>query len=524
MASPGFKWRELDYSTYAVQLSKTVLALCGESYKGPEYPIEVMGVNDMLNKLGKPSTDFKDYALYAIDNFFTIGSKVIFQRVVRPDAIRAETPYVIDGSDNNIFKCKATSKGSWANDYAIVISDVNVTTHEFDFFVSILDPTGNTSDYIQQEKFEAMSLDPTSDRYIETVVNDGVNGILKSEIVTLHLDPGFIWDSDNPVDPIAGNYVMGDIANGGILGVHGVVQPTTALYTAALDKLKDPETYDFNLIAIPGIFTNIGGGDDVTLAAKLKEICEFKRQDCLAIIDPPKSLSTPDYSGSDIVTDVKTWRSNLDHDSSYTCIWWPWVKILDTYNDKIVWVPASGFFAQRCAYTDNVSFPWFAEGGLNRGVLSGVQDIGYVTNQDERDDLYNRRVNINVIKKDPDVGFVLWGNCTNQSKPSARQQISVRRMLLYLQKLVATSVKYLIFEPNDPIMLQAFKAIVTPYFEEVKIGRGMSDYQIIMDSSTNTPLTISRKEAYGVFKIIPMDTAESINVDYVLYPSGASFK
>jgi hypothetical protein len=525
LLSPGVQFRELDFSTYAIQLAQTVFAVAGESFKGMETPIEITGVSDMLNKVGQPyppthpTYNFKDYSLYALDQYFKFGRKALFQRVVRTDAVRATSAIILNSGTNHLFYFSARSKGDWANSYAITISNVDAVNYEFDLSIGIMDPTGNTSNYVEVERYDAVTLNPSDERYVETIINDGINGVLESEIVTITVS--YDWSSGATV-PVADIYVMG-AGTPGFFGLHNN-QPSTSLYMAALDKFKDPESYDINLLAVPGLFSDIGGGDDATIAGKLKEICEFKRQDCMALIDPPKSLSTPDYTSNQIITDVKTWRSNLAHDSSYTCIFWPWLKILDTYNNIKLWVPPSGVVAQRMAYTDFIAAPWFAPAGLNRGILSGIQDIGYVTTQDDRDDLYDRRVNINVIKRDPAEGFVLWGNRTNQAKPTARDQITVRRMLLYIQKIIATSVKYLVFEPNDPTMWATFKGLVIPVLEEVKTGRGLEDYKVIMDSSTNTPLMKSRKEAYGIIKLIPTNTAEKISMDFSLYASGASFQ
>lgn len=523
LLSPGVKWSELDFSTYAAQLATSVFAVVGESEKGEVgVPIEIAGATEMLAKIGKPNPNFTDKAVYALDQYFKFGSRAFFIRIARANAVAAESPTIQNaGGTEDLFRIKANSVGTWGNDYAISIANVQAN-NEFDLVVEVLDPT--TGQYSEIERFDAVTLDPSAEREIENIVNDGIDGTLQSQYVVLDL----IYDwSDGPVSPAEGRYVLGDTSEGGIAGSHGTGNLIDSDYVGnralgtGIYAIQDSDTYDINVLAAPGAPDPSGN-----VANAIKEICEVIRQDCFGIVDPPEELSIP-YNSPNVITNIKNWRTNTlsggGYNSSYTSIFWPWAQVYDSYNKRKVWLPPSGFVAQRIAYTDFLADPWFSPAGLNRGILPDVLKIGFVTNQGQRDILYDRFVNINCIKKEPGEGFVIWGNRTNQVKPSARDQITVRRMLLYLQKTIATSVKYLVFEPNDPTMWNTFKTLVNPVFERVKDGRGIEEYAIIMDGTTNNALRRSRKEAYGIFKIIPTNTAEKILMDFALFNSGARF-
>lgn len=511
LLSPGVAWEELDFTTYAIQLATTIFGVVGQASKGKlNEPITITSTTDMVKKLGVPSEDFADFGLYALDQYFKKGRQALFVRVTDGTETTSESVAVQDsGLVEDLFTVKAVSPGTWGDNVAFTIVEVDSTLLEFDFVVYELDSTGS---YVEVERYEAMSLDPDSARNFEAGLNEGTDAIPVSQYVEIEMDAGFVWNSQVP-ETLSTAVALTGGGNGG--------DPTTADYagTAANKKgvyaMQDSDSYDVNMIAVPGQSHN------ALVAEAIRNVCEDIRRDCIGIIDPPYAMNTPDT--------VKTWRQDTvagmgSLDSSYTCLYWPWVKINDAYNGgKKVWIPPSALVSQAIAYSDNLTNPWIAFAGLNRGKLPGVLDIQYVTSQSERDILQDRKVNINPIKKEMGTGFVLWGNRTNQAKPTALDQIHVRRMLLYLEKVIATSTKYLVFEPNDSVMWQTFINMVIPVYEQVKANRGIDDYDIIMDESTNPPEVRQRKEAVGLMKLIPINATEKIKLQFALYPSGATF-
>ena len=80
-------------------------------------------------------------------------------------------------------------------------------------------------------------------------------------------------------------------------------------------------------------------------------------------------------------------------DSNYVGTYHPWVKILDVDKNKPVWVPPSVVLPGVIAFNDAVAEPWFAPAGLNRGGLSNVIEVKSRLTHDERDTLYENRIN-----------------------------------------------------------------------------------------------------------------------------------
>jgi hypothetical protein len=512
LLSPGVTWEELDFTSYAAQLATSIFGVVGQASKGKlNEPITVISATDMVKKLGNPSEDYADSALYALDQYFKKGKSALFVRITDGTEATSVSVYIQDsGAIENLFRVKAISPGTWGDDLAFTVVNIDATLLEFDFVIYEKDSTGT---YVEVERYEAMSLNPDEARNFEAGINEGTDAIPVSQYVEIEMDAGFVWNSQVPAEHTTAVVLAGG-DNGGT--------PAASDYAGTLANkrgvyaFQDADSYDVNMIAVPGMSHNY------VVAEAMRNVCEDIRRDCVGIIDPPYAMNTPET--------VKTWRQDTGAgigslDSSYTFLYWPWIKINDAYNGgKKIWIPPSGIVAQAVAYSDNLTNPWIAFAGLNRGKLPGVLDIQYVTSQNERDLLQDRKVNINPIKKEMGTGFVLWGNRTNQSKPTALDQIHVRRMLLYLEKVIATSVKYLVFDPNDPVMWMTFENMVIPIFEQVKANRGVSDYKVIMDETTNTPDVVQRKEAIGLMKLIPINAAEKFILRFALYPTGASFE
>jgi phage tail sheath protein FI len=186
-----------------------------------------------------------------------------------------------------------------------------------------------------------------------------------------------------------------------------------------------------------------------------------------------------------------------------------------------MWVPPSVVMPGIIAYSDRVSEPWFAPAGLNRGGITEAIEAYTRLTQDERDDLYENR--INPIASFPNEGVVAWGQKTLQAKPSALDRINVRRLLIALKKFIASSSRYLVFENNTAVTRNRFLNIVNPYLESVQQRQGLYSFKVIMDESNNTPDVIDRNILYGQIYIQPAKAAEFVVLDFNILPTGAAF-
>jgi len=243
------------------------------------------------------------------------------------------------------------------------------------------------------------------------------------------------------------------------------------------------------------------------------------RADTLALVDSPFGL---DVGG------VVDWHNGegYGHDAfndSFGALYWPWVKVYDAYNKKEAFMPPSGFVTAQMAYNDYVADPWFAAAGFSRGLIRAGVELEMSPDLGQRDALYGDGNAVNPIVNFTREGITIWGDRTLQRRPTALDRVNVRRMLLYVEKVIATSVRYLVFEPNDPTTWRRFVGLVTPSLEFVKARRGLYDYRVICDETTNPAYLIDQNHMNGRLLLKPTKNAEVITIDFVVLSTGAKF-
>ena len=173
------------------------------------------------------------------------------------------------------------------------------------------------------------------------------------------------------------------------------------------------------------------------------------------------------------------------------------------------------------AFNDQVAFEWFAPAGLNRGTLTEVIETADRVTHEERDDLYEGRVN--PIATFPGQGVCIWGQKTLQGKPSALDRVNVRRLLIAVKKFIASATRYLVFENNTSATRNRFLNIANPYLESVQQRQGLYAFKVIMDATNNTPDVIDRNQMVGELFLQPAKAAEFIVLDFNILPTGAAF-
>ena len=255
------------------------------------------------------------------------------------------------------------------------------------------------------------------------------------------------------------------------------------------------------------------------------------RKDCVFISDPFRyifvngsntkvsSLKNFNFS-THIYTPLKTAFGGVE--SNYAATYGNWVKVFDQYSDRQVWVPTSGFAAAAYARTDSNAQPWIAPAGLTRGVINNIVDIAFNPNQKQRDFLYP--ISINPVVFFNTDGFVIFGQKTLQTKPSAFDRINVRRLFLALEKSVQRSLRYFVFEPNSEFTRTQLKNTITPIFQLAKNTEGVYDYLIVCDERNNTPDSIDRNELSVDIYIKPVRAAEFILVNFIATRTGQNFQ
>jgi len=313
------------------------------------------------------------------------------------------------------------------------------------------------------------------------------------------------YNGDNPANPkLTGASIVASNTQG--FDISSATATGAVAYKKAINAVSNPDEFDINMLITPGIIHDLHPKITNHAIAKCEE-----RGDAFYVFDCGKQ-------GGDIASATAA-VSALD--TNYAATYYPWVKIVDRNTALPVWVPPSVVLPGVIAFTDQVAHEWFAPAGLNRGGLTTVLEAQTRLTHDERDELYEARVN--PIASFPGQGVVVWGQKTLQGRPSALDRVNVRRLLIKLKKFIASSSRYLVFEQNTAATRNRFLNIVNPFLESVQSNSGLSAFKVVMDDSNNTPDVIDRNQLVGQIFIQPTRTAEFIVLDFVVLPTGATF-
>jgi phage tail sheath protein FI len=277
-------------------------------------------------------------------------------------------------------------------------------------------------------------------------------------------------------------------------------------YMKAINALSNADEFDINMIIAPGVVQRVHS----YISNAIIDLCE-QRSDCFYIMDGTTAGDTIKQA---------TDNANLV-DTNYAASYYPWIKTIDVNTNKLITVPPSVLLPGVFAANDRVAAEWFAPAGLNRGGLVGAVSVLNRLTQSEKDELYEGKVN--PIVQFPGQGIVVFGQKTLQDKPSALDRINVRRLLLTVRKYIASTSRYLVFEQNTSETRNRFLNIVNPYLESIQQRQGLYAFRVVMDDSNNTPDVIDRNIMKGAIYLQPTKTAEFIQIDFNILPTGAAF-
>ena len=283
----------------------------------------------------------------------------------------------------------------------------------------------------------------------------------------------------------------------------------------AADGFSNAELFDINLLIAHELDLNY-----------MSTIAE-SRKDCVALVGPydhrplvgrPLSEATSyltERFGSQTAYDNKS----FDTFGTYTGIFGNMKYQYDRYNDVNRWIAVLGDIAGLAAQTDNDRDPWWAFAGLNRGKVKNVIKLAFNPNKQNRDELYVNAINPIITIAGEGVG-ILFGQKTATAQASALDRINVRRMLITIEKALATAVKYSLFEFNDSFTRNRLVGMIDPFLRNVKARRGVFWYAVKCDATNNTPFVIDNNALVIDVAVQPTKVAEYINLNIFINRTG----
>ena len=393
------------------------------------------------------------------------------------------------------------------SDYAERVSGSNDELH-----IIVLEMQGSAEVVLETYSFLSKASDAKktdgSNSYYKTVINNSSK---------------YVWWMDHPTSGTnwgtsATNVTFDDLvsidATSTLSGGVDDFNSTDGDFIDGFRLFANSETIDISLIML--------GKASTTVAIDVINNVAESRLDCVAFISP-QDISTGDPItglGSGATDKMIAYRNALPS-TSYAVMDSGYKYQYDRYNDVYRYLPLNGDIAGLCARTDNTNDPWWSPGGLNRGQIKNCIKLAFNPNKTDRDTLY--QAGINPVVSFPGNGTVLYGDKTLLSKPSAFDRINVRRLFIVLEKAIAISAKYQLFEFNDGFTRAQFKSMVEPYLRDVEGRRGITDFQVVCDDTNNTGEVIDRNEFVADIYIKPARSINFITLNFIAARTGVAF-
>jgi hypothetical protein len=573
LISPGVLALENDNSFVSSQPITVGAAIVGPTVKGPvEVPTVVRSYSDYQNKFGttflSASQVYTYFTSVAAFNYFNNGGQTLLvTRVVSGTFDPAFTSgsttngsAIVNATTSASLVLTTLSEGTIMNSSSSLDVSGSLASGSADnirwqiqnrdtssgtFSLLIRQGDDNATTPIVLESWTNLSMDPTAPNYVARllgnqtkvynaadnqieVVGDYPNNSRYVYVSSVVTPTPFYFDNNG----IAKSQFTSSIpsnASGSFTGATGTLNTgveayynnnidvastntqglTGSNYTNMLNLLGNVDDYKYNILLTPGLFASTLnlGSSQVTTAINNT----MNRGDAIYVVD------LVPFSSS--INDITT-QANAKN-TSYAATYWPWVQTIDPDSAQLIWVPASTMVGGVYAYNDNVSEPWFAPAGINRGGLGTVVRAEKKLSQGNRDTLYQNKVN--PIATFPGTGVVVYGQKTLQTKASALDRVNVRRLLIQLKGYISQVAQNLVFEQNSIATRNQFLSQVNPYLESVQQRQGLYAFKVIMDDSNNTADVIDRNQMVGQIYIQPTRTAEFIYLDFNILPTGAVF-
>lgn len=350
-----------------------------------------------------------------------------------------------------------------------------------------------------------------SSGYYKTVINKGA----------------YIWWMDHPTtgDVDGGTNVFGAEAASGafkalkkpisrsLTGGDNGSSASAGELMMAYDLFKNTEQVDVSLIFTGAASTDVG-------RYVVQSVAEY-RQDAIGFVSANDDGAPIIGNTSASLTKVINWYNTMNLNTSYAVADTGWKYQYDKYNDVYRWIPLNADIAGLCARTDYVAEAWYSPAGFNRGQIKNVTRLGYNPDKAARDELFKR--SINPVVTFPGEGTVLFGDKTATRKPSAFDEIGIRRLFIGLEKSIALASKSFLFEQNTELTRKLFAGMITPKLRDVKGRQGITDFYVDIGPNVNTPDTIDAGELRANIFIKPVHSIRFIKLTFIATRTSASF-
>lgn len=538
--APGVFTKIIDLSTYLQDIPGTLGYIPFFSRTGPDNELRfVSSLTEFAELYGRPNiNDFgKSFGQgpYVAWNHITVSPSFYAMRVLPDDATFSnlfinfnndstgsvtvthentvnsvsEIDTVLSGISDPTYPMVAIyglGRGDAYDDFGISVSrsaNVNLTgVHVVDIWRTQSDGDDEIIESFEVS-FDPESTDDSGDslfiedvinrfsKYVRVSVNDeSINEYLKfaidvevgDAITPVHLSGGS-EGSLVTVDPITGKRTVDSVT---------AIQTLSDAYLGLInDDVIDLDDKYFPLVYDAGYPTEVKNSI-VTLVSDI-------RKDGVAILDNGDNAT---YSDS-----IFARENDHTYNTFYAAIFESYSKVFDEHTGKDIFFTPVYHMASMIPLNDKLFNIWYPNAGLNRGTIDGIKELRFSPVLSQRNNLYLKQINP-IVKFT--VGYAVFSNLTTQLRPSALQDLSIVRTILYIKRALEQFLKFFIFEFNDAETHNTINESITPFLEAIRSSRGLTSFSVDVGA---TEYEIKQKIAHVDIQLQPTRAIERIELN-----------
>lgn len=546
-SSAGVYTATRDLSTGATALSTAVVAICGQARRGPiNTRVRVTGQDELKNIFGAkdPKYGLGLYTAYPISAqtselyyvrlvknaryavvVLSVDDPTALQPVLRlnnltdddgqilgvndPSALGFVADDLLNENTLGYFICE--NPGAWNNNMALQIRPNNPKgLNAFD------DRTRYNTKLFNVDIFENYVAGSVPKTIVACSLNNYTDDFNRQYEITQAIsdDSSDIRFLKNPyftqdIDFMTTDFVF---MKGGSDGDKVTSDDLASAYT---EYFSDPEEQRVTLMVSGGI-------EDYIIHRGMQQAAS-NHINCHVIASVPTTEQS-------VAKAIRYRRQTLNLSAANMSLYTPDYTTFDQDTGRYLSLPPAGQIAAVYCYTDNNRGTWFAPAGIAASSVLNITSLSQKYDQDARDAL--SRELVNYIRKLPAVlggGFAVWEASTMLATSSAFQQIQIQRMVGYVLEVCQRSAKTGVFDPNDDILRTSLKVMVEKFLEEVKLGRGLrggesgsTGYQVVCDSTNNTPATEANGDLLLDIVLDPTRHTKRIIYRFNINPAGST--
>jgi phage tail sheath protein FI len=439
--APGVYIEEESYRPRSIDgVSTSTSAFVGLTERGPTRPQLVTSPAEYRRWFGG-GAGANAYLPYAVRGFFENGGKRLYiARVVSRAATYAEAAFGV------YFTVRAVGRGNWGRRIFARIEDASQRPGSFRLRLAYYttEPAGDPLAWFNStpqapvpylaEDFDNLAPDSAvADYWPKRLADSALAGLVCADAAPADASPerGFrrlsVGGGDGASALDAANYEGSD------------APPDREVQ--GLAALSDPVYREVALVAAPNAPFDV--------ARKVVAHCEAMRFR-FAIVDAPPVLP-PNFDPRTAIADT-----------SYAALYTPWLIVSDLVDpQRRRTVPASGHVAGIYARVAS-------ERGVHKAPANEVVHgaLGVTTAVDDHGQEALNPLGINALRNFPGRGLLVWGARTI-STDSQWKYVSVRRLIIYLERSIDEGIKWVVFEPNSEAVWNRVVALVQEFLYTV---------------------------------------------------------